>query len=229
MDKSIDLYHGSTEILQKPIYGLGRKNNDYGRGFYCTESEELAKEWACTSNSNGFANHYKLDTSTLAILNLNSEEYSILNWIAIPVSNRLLKLDTPMERRAKAYLEDNFMLNVKAYDVVCGYRADDAYYDFADAFLSNAISVNQLANAMRLGNLGTQVVVMSKRSFDCIEFSDSSFADKEIYYPLKLKRSNKASAEFAEITKEYSDGLYMLDIMREGVKSNDPRIPKNTP
>ena len=44
MDKLITLYHGSEVIVEVPEFGKGRKNNDYGLGFYCTESEDLAKE-----------------------------------------------------------------------------------------------------------------------------------------------------------------------------------------
>ena len=38
------IFHGSTEIVEVPIFGKGSENNDYGKGFYCTESLELAKE-----------------------------------------------------------------------------------------------------------------------------------------------------------------------------------------
>lgn len=41
------LYHGSENIIEVPEYGKGMRNNDYGRGFYCTEDIELAREWAC--------------------------------------------------------------------------------------------------------------------------------------------------------------------------------------
>jgi len=34
---------GSKDIIQKPIFGVGSKNNDYGIGFYCTLDLELAK------------------------------------------------------------------------------------------------------------------------------------------------------------------------------------------
>ena len=44
---AIDLWHGSSRVIKHPEYGLGKPNNDYGRGFYCTRSVELAKEWAC--------------------------------------------------------------------------------------------------------------------------------------------------------------------------------------
>ena len=40
------IYHGSKDIIKIPLYGYGKKYNDYGLGFYCTENIELAKEWA---------------------------------------------------------------------------------------------------------------------------------------------------------------------------------------
>ena len=50
------IYHGSENIIEKPYYHGGKKENDYGYGFYCTENIELAKEWACSNNeTNGFA------------------------------------------------------------------------------------------------------------------------------------------------------------------------------
>lgn len=39
------IYHGSENIIEKPEYGKGKTTNDYGRGFYCTESFDLAREW----------------------------------------------------------------------------------------------------------------------------------------------------------------------------------------
>ena len=72
------LYHGSSEIIQNPEYGKGKSYNDYGKGFYCTEHQELAKEWACTENTDGFANQYEIETAGLSILNLSGEEYTIL-------------------------------------------------------------------------------------------------------------------------------------------------------
>ena len=50
------LFHGSPEIIQTPVYGKGKSYKDYGIGFYCTEHLELAKEWACTENTDGYAN-----------------------------------------------------------------------------------------------------------------------------------------------------------------------------
>ena len=85
----LTIYHGSKYIIEKPIYHGGKEKNDYGFGFYCTESLELAKEWSCASNdANGFANKYTIDTKGLSILDLTDKKYSILNWIAILLKHR---------------------------------------------------------------------------------------------------------------------------------------------
>ena len=34
------LYHGSDHVIEKPEFGAGKKHNDYGKGFYCTENQE---------------------------------------------------------------------------------------------------------------------------------------------------------------------------------------------
>ena len=39
------------------------------------------------------------------------------------------------------YLTWHFGIDVNAYDLVMGYRADDSYFAFAEAFLNNTITV----------------------------------------------------------------------------------------
>ena len=93
MKTLITIYHGSSQIVDTPTFGSGRKNNDFGLGFYCTESNDLAKEWAVSSLRDGFSNRYTLDTEYLRILNLNSPDCTILNWIAVLVEHRLFILE----------------------------------------------------------------------------------------------------------------------------------------
>ena len=46
----MQIYHGSSVIIETLVFGLGKAYNDYGRGFYCTENIELAgKEWLNTA------------------------------------------------------------------------------------------------------------------------------------------------------------------------------------
>ena len=229
MDKIMTIYHGSEQIVEVPTYGLGRKNNDFGLGFYCTESEELAKEWAVSSIRSGFSNRYTLDTEYLNILNLNSPDYTILNWIAVLVEHRLFSIKTPVARRAKRYLIDNFGVNVNAFDLITGYRADDSYFDYAESFLNNGISVEQLARAMRLGKLGEQIVIKSKFAFSLLKYEGFDIAEKEKYYVLRKARDDEANQTYLEMLEEEGDGLYIQDIMRGGITNDDPRIPRNLP
>lgn len=67
------IYHGSPQIVEHPVFGTGKPYNDYGQGFYCTKSPELAKEWAVDQEREGFANIYELDMKGLKLLNLNDE------------------------------------------------------------------------------------------------------------------------------------------------------------
>lgn len=227
MDKKIILFHGSEKIVEIPAFGEGRKNNDFGLGFYCTESEKLAKEWAVSSLRNGFSNRYTLDTEFLNILNLNSPDYTILNWIAILTQHRLFAIKTPVARRARKYLIDNFGINVNAYDLITGYRADDSYFDYAESFLNNGISVEQLAKAMELGKLGEQIVFKSKFAFSRIQFEGFDVAEKEEFYVLRKARNDEANQLYLEMLEEDDDGLYIQDIIRGGITNNDPRIPRN--
>lgn len=221
------IYHGSIDKIEKPEYGKGKPYNDYGLGFYCTENIEIAKEWSCGEDYDGFANVYEIDLSELKILNLNSSEYCILHWIAVLLKNRNFRITNPIAKDAKEYLLEHFCLNAENYDVIIGYRADDSYFSFAEDFLNNAISVKKLAKAMRLGNLGEQVVLVSKEAFERIRFVGAEEAKRSKYYVLKMKRDKVARSEYLNSDRKPSysqDELYMLDIMRQGVKADDPRL-----
>lgn len=227
MDKLMTIYHGSRQIIEVPTFGLGRRNNDFGLGFYCTESRELAKEWAVSSLTDGFSNRYILDTENLKILHLNSPYYSILNWMAVLVEHRLFSIKTPVARRAKQYLIEQFGINVNAYDLITGYRADDSYFDYADAFLNNTITVEQLSRAMQLGKLGEQIVIKSKFAFSRLQYQGFETAEKDKYYILRKARNDEANQLYLDILEQETDGLYIQDIIRGGIVNGDPRIPGN--
>jgi len=44
------IFHGSQNIIKVPQYGLGKVGNDFGLGFYCTENEDMSKEWSVQPN-----------------------------------------------------------------------------------------------------------------------------------------------------------------------------------
>lgn len=220
------LYHGSENIIEKPVYGKGARYNDYGKGFYCTENIELAKEWACAKQKNGYANIYDLDLSELNVLNLNSGSYNILNWLAILADNRTYWQNGSIAEPAKNYIKENFLPDISTYDVIIGYRADDSYFSFAQDFVSGVISLQKLAQAMRLGKLGEQIVLKSPKAFAQIQFAGYENADDEEYYIKKNEREREARRQYRRNKKEEADvnELFILDIMREEIKNGDARL-----
>ncbi len=218
MNNKIIIYHGSINIVEKPIYGYGKKYNDYGLGFYCTEEIELAKEWSCSLNKDGYVNKYELDFSGLNVLNL-SKNYDLLYWITILLNNRTFKINNEISRIGRDYLQKNYSINVDDYDVIIGYRADDSYFRFASDFLNNSISIRKLNDAIKLGNLGEQIVLKSKKAFEQLKFLGYESVDSNIYYKLREKRNIDAKHAYENknnsITK---DDIFLNDLIRGDYK-----------
>ena len=220
------LYHGSENIIEKPVYGKGARYNDYGKGFYCTENIELAKEWACAKQKNGYANIYDLDLSELNVLNLNSGSYNILNWLAILADNRTYWQNGSIAEPAKNYIKENFLPDISTYDVIIGYRADDSYFSFAQDFLNNAISLSVLSSEMRLGKLGKQIVLKSEKAFRNIQFQQAIPAEATIWLPQKRERDSRARRDyFASRKVPWKKGeIYMMQILEEEMEADDARL-----
>lgn len=220
------LYHGSKDIIQKPIYGYGKSYNDYGLGFYCTDSSEMAMEWAVAKDRDGYANSYELDCDGLSILDLNAPQYSILTWLAILLENREFDATSPLAQEAKEYLLQHFMIDYRSYDAIIGYRADDSYFSFAEDFISGAISYRQLSNAMHLGKLGQQFVLISPKAFERIRFMGYEVALNSEWYAHKMLRDKAARREYfnVERNRRQRGDLYITTIMDEEMKLYDPRL-----
>ncbi len=221
----IIIYHGSNKIVSKPVYGEGKLYNDYGQGFYCTENIELAKEWACPLPEDGFSNHYEIELKSLKLLDLQSTEYCTLHWLALLVNNRRFDLSTPIIRQGFYYLKENFLIDISKYDLIKGYRADDSYFSFAEAFLSNQISYSQLQTAMKLEKLGEQIVLKSLKSFDVISFTGYEIAEGKKYCALRKKRMDKAKEDYKKTIENVDlSGLYIRDLILQEVKNDDSRL-----
>lgn len=220
------LYHGSDHVIKRPEFGAGKKHNDYGRGFYCTENIELAKEWAVSEDADGYVNKYSIDTSHLSILDINSEQYTMLHWLGILLKNRIFTLSTPLEREAKKYILDNFNISLEGIDIVKGYRADDSYFSYARDFISGVISYEQLSKALRLGMLGEQYCLVSQKAFTEIEYVGNEYVDSEEWYSRKMLRDMYARQGYRNMEKEeYRKGeLYITKIIDEEIKKDDLRI-----
>ena len=213
MKKEI-LYHGSPVIVDNPEYGKGNIYNDYGRGFYCTNHIELAKEWAVGKNVDGYLNKYEIDLEGLKILDLLDEIHHILHWLALLLKYRRFETKQPVAATGKEYILDHYLIDTSEFDLIVGYRADDSYFQFAKDFLNNTISLKQLENAMKLGDLKEQYVLISPKAFERIKYTSSEIVMKDGYYDKRFQRDQNARAKYMESLKEIdANGIFMRDII----------------
>lgn len=161
------IYHGSDRIVDKPMYGVGKEDNDYGSGFYTTEDIEKAREWAVINgNGNAICNEYRIDLKGLNVLNL--DDYGTLVWISEVVAHRGAK--TAISNEVGNRLVEKYKIDTSDADVIIGYRADDSYITVMEAFLNNEVSVDEVDRMFRKGELGHQLFIKSEKAFDAIEF-----------------------------------------------------------
>lgn len=227
MKQDLIIYHGSQQIVQIPKFGIGKDYNDYGRGFYCTENIELAKEWACPIKNDGYSNKYQLSLEGMNVMHLTKGEFNILNWLAILLAHRKFDINSPVGNSAREFILSRFMPDTTDVDVMIGYRADDSYFSFAEDFVNNTLSLRDLNKAMQLGSLGEQIVLLSKRAFDQIKFLEYEIADYREYYFKRAERDHAARSAYANQKKnlqQLKDDIFVLDIIREDMTHDDPRL-----
>lgn len=217
----IVIYHGSETIIEKPIYGYGKTSNDYGLAFYCTTSLEMAKEWASRTNASGFANKYSFNATGLKVLDLTDPSFNVLNWIAILMHFRELSLSQKtLYKRRLEFLEKNFYVDVTKYDVVIGYRADDAYFKFPLFFLQNELSIESLENIYKAGDLGKQIALISEKSFSRLSFVKAIKVER-VYKEKYYTRKSLADSRFEEI--RINDVNNTNDKLEDLMKNYDKR------
>ncbi len=187
----------------------------------------MAKEWACKNGTDGFVNAYELDLDGLKVLHLCADGNTILNWIAVLLEHRTFNLDGEVAAGARDYLIAHFGIDIGRYDVVIGYRADDSYFAFAEAFVSNALSLRSLGRAMHLGKLGEQVVLVSEKAFSRLQFLEAVPIEKDLYTAKFLARDKDARQQYKEEVASAAvlkEDLFVLDIIRQEMRNDDPRL-----
>ncbi len=221
----IILYHGSQEIVKEPKLELGKKNNDFGQGFYCTKIIERGKEWACKESLFGILNKYELDLEGLKILDLTKVKFPSLTWICLLINNRKFDKDNDADLVAKE-LDKLFGVDTSDYDLIIGYRADDSYFSFAQAFLSNSLAIQSLSYVLSLGHLGLQYFLKSEKAFKQLKFLDFENVSEEYFYAFK-DRDQKARENYKKYINEHKlndSDLFAREIIKKGFDLNDPRL-----
>ena len=208
------IYHGSKAIIEKPIVHGSSKDNDYGPAFYMTRDKESAHEWACRNNIIGYVNEYDLNIEGLKVLDLtDSSTYSVLHWLAILMNYRNLDKNFIKSFSTRlAFLKEKYFIDVNEYDVVVGYRADDAYFRFPLDFIRGNLTLEQLSQSFQLGNLGIQYVLISEKALSHLKFKKAILSEEK-YIKKYFEQVRTTTKTFDSFSKD-ADGIRIQDIMR---------------
>lgn len=201
MDKII-LFHGSPDKIINPVFGRGEDKHDYGKGFYLTESIELASEWAvCRPNDlNGWVHKYELETEGLKILDF--QEKSVLTWLA-----ELMKHRDAADSKRYRMLAQKFIakygIETEEYDVIKGWRANASYFYIAKAFVRDEIDLDILEELLSLGGLGIQYCIKSEKAYSQLHEIQETLISVE--YDVFNQKYNERDVQGRERMRELID------------------------
>lgn len=191
----IYLYHGSDHIVEKPVFGGGKPDNDYGSGFYTTRIKERAEDWALLyGTENAVVSRYQMALSDMNVLNL--DDYGPMAWIAEVICNRGV---TSMIARD---FSDDFVARYKVdtdhADLIVGYRADDSYGDVIESFMSGEITVDEVKKLFYKGELGEQYFIKSRRAFQGLHYVDCYRPAMSVETGQEISRERREVLRFLE-------------------------------
>lgn len=165
----ITLYHGSYTQVNAPRVNAGRRNLDFGKGFYVTNLKLQAEKWAIIIGGRhndddwGVVSEYGFDDSSLEKYNvLRFADYDI-PWLDFVVANR---------RGEDA---------AQGYDAVEGGVANDQVIDTVEDYEQGRITAEQALDQLRFKKPNHQLCIRNQEIIDRhLQFQTSyTVKDKE--------------------------------------------------
>lgn len=150
------LYHGSLKIVKYPLVNVGRKDLDFGQGFYTTDIQAQAEKWAKTLQSRrkqykpAYLNIYNFDHSTIECSNykiLKFEKYNI-EWLDFICSSR---------RGEKPWID---------YDLIEGGIANDSVIDTIEAYMTGIMDVQTALGRLVYHKPNNQICILNQEIVD---------------------------------------------------------------
>ena len=177
------LYHTSTLELKNPDINYGRRNADFGGGFYLSDSLEFARKWA--NDKKNCVNFYTLDLSGLNIKRFERDE----EWFDYIANNRVGNKDKYSD-----------------YDVVIGPVANDTLFDTYGIIFSGLISGEDALKLLKVGKQFTQINIKSEKAASHLIWNGS-----EILQPDEIINSKTLlHSEEAEFRKAFEAAIKEL-------------------
>ena len=144
MAKSMMLYHASYQIIREPDIHCGRKNADFGQGFYLSAAGDFAGRWARERRGEQvYVNRYALNLSGLTVHRFGRDG----DWFDYIFANR--------RGRAESLPEA---------DMVIGPIANDTLYNTYGIFTSGLLEKEQALHLLQIGPCYEQIAIKTERA-----------------------------------------------------------------
>lgn len=163
------LFHGSYVSVPSPLTGVGRRELDFGPGFYLTSIREQAERWArrvCVIRAadTPMISTYVFDETTLPVdvCRLRLEHYD-REWLDFIVSSR--RGEEPW----------------KNYGIIEGGVANDQVIDTVEDYFSGRITAEQAIGRLRFAKPTHQMCISNQTVVDrCLHFVSTEPVEKGV-------------------------------------------------
>ena len=155
----LQLFHTSYEEIKNPDIHYGRKNADFGQGFYTSDDSDFAGRWAREkAGYDIIINKYELELE-----GLNIKEFSRDSEWADYIFNNLATKDN--------YLSE--------YDVIKGPIANDTLYNTFGIITSGFLSKKEALELLLQGRCYYQIVLKTQKAAAHLKWVGSEILSHE--------------------------------------------------
>jgi hypothetical protein len=180
------LYHSGLDVIKEPDIAYGRKNADFGQGFYMTPDKEFAYKWSKARGTQmPIVNFYELDTDGLKV----KEFFRSEEWFQYIYGNRNGKQD-----------------QLEA-DVVIGPIANDTLYNTLGITTSGFLEKEEAMELFMIGPEYIQVVIKTEAAKANLKWLSSEELTREQISEFQ-KKVQSEELEFQKIFAETLERIH---------------------
>lgn len=145
------LFHGTTEIIEKPNVSFSKSYLDFGKGFYLTTYQEQAEKWALRKalrkQKSAIVNVYELsaDLGKYKVLKFKQENEEWLDFVC-----------------ACRKGDDIY----KNYDIIIGAVANDDVFKTVDMYFRGIWSKKRALEELRYYKMNNQICIINQDVLD---------------------------------------------------------------
>lgn len=187
----VTLYHSGFQQIRKPDIHYGRKNADFGQGFYLSDNEEFSRRWAKRRRGETtYINIYRLDLSDLNVLTLERDQ----KWFDYIYGNRSFQKDSYPD-----------------VDVIIGPIANDTIYDTFGITTSGILKKEEALKLLLIGPEYKQIVLKTQEAADRLKWIKTEEVDEaevDKYHAVLEVEQRVFQEEFVAVMKTLEEPRY---------------------